>query len=113
MTADGSNATQPSHQFKNQTEQMQYIPQLPSIQPTPALSFDHAQSLPPALKIPLTSQQSQTPAMTFDQLHPLPHPQQPIPMEYQQSQTPALTFNQPRALPISFERIIQFINNEQ
>ena len=99
MSVDVSNATQPTHQFTNQKEQMQPIPQLPSIQPTAALSFDQAQTLPPAIKIPRTSQQSQTPAMTFDQLHPLPHPQQPIPMEYQQSQTPALTFNQPRALP--------------
>lgn len=94
MSVDVSNATQPTHQFTNQKEQMQHIPQLPSIQPTAALSFDQAQTLPPALKI-----QSQTPAMTFDQLHPLPHPQQPIPMEYQQSQTHALTFNQPQALP--------------
>ena len=94
MSVDVSNATQPTHQFTNQKEQMQHIPQLPSIQPTAALSFDQTQTLPPALKI-----QSQTPAMTFDQLHPLPHPQQPIPMEYQQSQTHALTFNQPQALP--------------
>ena len=94
MSVDVSNATQPTHQFTIQKEQMQHIPQLPSIQPTAALSFDQTQTLPPALKI-----QSQTPAMTFDQLHPLPHPQQPIPMEYQQSQTPALTFNQPQALP--------------
>ena len=93
MSVDVSNATQPTRQFTNQKEQMQHIPQLPSIQPTAALSFDQTQTLPPALKI-----QSQTPAMTFDQLHPLPHPQQPIPMEYQQSQTPALTFNQPQAL---------------
>ena len=93
MSVDVSNATQPTHQFTNQKEQMQHIPQLPSIQPTAALSFDQTQTLPPALKI-----QSQTPAMTFDQLHPLPHPQQPIPMEYQQSQTHALTFNQPQAL---------------
>ena len=99
MSVDVSNATQPTRQFTNQKEQMQHIPQLPSIQPTAALSFDQAQSLPPAIKIPRTLQQSQTPAMTFDQLHPLPHPQQPIPMEYQQSQKPALTFNQPRALP--------------
>ena len=99
MSVDVSNATQPTHQFTIQKEQMQHIPQLPSIQPTAALSFDQTQTLPPALKIPLTLQQSQTPAMTFDQLHPLPHPQQPIPMEYQQSQTPALTFNQPQALP--------------
>ena len=99
MTGDGSNATEPTHQFTNQSEQMQHIPQLPSIQPTPALSFDQAQALPPALKIPITSQQSQKPAMTFDQLQPLPQPQQPIPMEYQQSQTPALTYNQPQALP--------------
>ena len=94
MSVDVSNATQPTHQFTNQKEQMQHIPQLPSIQPTAALSFDQTQTLPPALKI-----QSQTPAMTFDQLHPLPHPQQPIPMEYQQSQTHALTFDQPQALP--------------
>ena len=94
MSVDVSNATQPTRQFTNQKEQMQHIPQLPSIQPTAALSFDQTQTLPPALKI-----QSQTPAMTFDQLHPLPHPQQPIPMEYQQSQTHALTFNQPQALP--------------
>ena len=99
MTGDGSNATEPTHQFTNQTEQMQHIPQLPSIQPSAALSFDQAQTLPPAIKIPRTLQQSQTPAMTFDQLHPLPHAQQPIPMEYQQSQTPALTFNPPQALP--------------
>ena len=94
MSVDVSNATQPTRQFTNQKEQMQHIPQLPAIQPTAALSFDQTQTLPPALKI-----QSQTPAMTFDQLHPLPHPQQPIPMEYQQSQTHALTFNQPQALP--------------
>ena len=94
MSVDVSNATQPTHQFTNQKEQMQHIPQLPSIQPTATLSFDQTQTLPPALKI-----QSQTPAMTFDQLHPLPHPQQPIPMEYQQSQTHALTFDQPQALP--------------
>ena len=94
MSVDVSNATQPTRQFTNQKEQMQHIPQLPSIQPTAALSFDQTQTLPPALKI-----QSQTPAMTFDQLHPLPHPQKPTPMEYQQSQTPALTFNQPQALP--------------
>ena len=94
MSVDVSNATQPTRQFTNQKEQMQHIPQLPSIQPTAALSFDQTQTLPPALKI-----QSQTPAMTFDQLHPLPHPQQPIPMEYQQSQTHALTFDQPQALP--------------
>ena len=99
MSVDVSNATQPTRQFTNQKEQMQHIPQLTSIQPTAALSFDQAQSLPPAIKIPRTLQQSQTPAMTFDQLHPLPHPQQPIPMEYQQSQTPALTFNPPQALP--------------
>ena len=94
MSVDVSNATQPTHQFTNQKEEIQPIPQLPSIQPTAALSFDQTQTLPPALKI-----QSQTPAMTFDQLHPLPHPQQPIPMEYQQSQTHALTFDQPQALP--------------
>ncbi len=99
MSVDVSNATQPTRQFTNQKEQMQHIPQLPSIQPTAALSFDQAQTLPPAIKIPRTLQQSQTPAMTFDQLHPLPHEQQPIPMEYQQSQTPALTFNPPQALP--------------
>ena len=99
MSVDVSNATQPTRQFTNQKEQMQHIPQLPSIQPTAALSFDQAQTLPPAIKIPRTLQQSQTPAMTFDQLHPLPHAQQPIPMEYQQSQTPALTFNPPQALP--------------
>ena len=99
MSVDVSNATQPTRQFTNEKEQMQHIPQLPSIQPTAALSFDQAQSLPPAIKIPRTLQQSQTPAMTFDQLHPLPHEQQPIPMEYQQSQTPALTFNPPQALP--------------
>ena len=68
MSVDVSNATQPTHQFTNQKEQMQHIPQLPSIQPTAALSFDQTQTLPPALKIPLTLQQSQTPAMTFDQL---------------------------------------------
>ena len=99
MSVDVSNATQPTRQLTNQKEQMQHIPQLPSIQPTAALSFDQAQTLPPAIKIPRTLQQSQTPAMTFDQLHPLPHEQQPIPMEYQQSQTPALTFNPPQALP--------------
>ena len=99
MSVDVSNATQPTRQFTNQKEQMQHIPQLPSIQPTAALSFDQAQTLPPAIKIPRTLQQSQTPAMTFDQLHPLPHAQQPIPMEYQQSQTPTLTFNPPQALP--------------
>ena len=99
MSVDVSNATQPTRQFTNQKEQMQHIPQLPSIQPTAALSFDQAQTLPPAIKIPRTLQQSQTPAMTFDQLHPLPHAQQPIPMEYQQSQTPALTFNPLQALP--------------
>ena len=99
MSVDVSNATQPTRQLTNQKEQMQHIPQLTSIQPTAALSFDQAQSLPPAIKIPRTLQQSQTPAMTFDQLHPLPHEQQPIPMEYQQSQTPALTFNPPQALP--------------
>ena len=99
MSVDVSNATQPTRQFTNQKEQMQHIPQLTSIQPTAALSFDQAQTLPPAIKIPRTLQQSQTPAMTFDQLHPLPHEQQPIPMEYQQSQTPALTFNPPQALP--------------
>ena len=99
MSVDVSNATQPTRQLTNQKEQMQHIPQLPSIQPSAALSFDQAQTLPPAIKIPRTLQQSQTPAMTFDQLHPLPHAQQPIPMEYQQSQTPALTFNPPQALP--------------
>ena len=62
-SVDNSNATQPTHQFTNQKDQIHHIPQLPSIQPTAALSFDQAQTLTPTLKIPLSSQQSQTPAI--------------------------------------------------
>ena len=40
-----SNVTQPPLQSTNQSEQMQHTPQLPSVQPTPAMTFEQPQAL--------------------------------------------------------------------
>ena len=113
-----SNVTQPPLQnASNQSEQMQHTPQLPSIQPTPAMTFEQPQALQyqhPATAAPI-SMESARPPVTFDQPQALEyaHPKPPtlkFPMEYQQSLIPAMSFNQPSALmhpsttaPISME----------
>ena len=97
-----SNVTQPPLQSTNQSEQMQHTPQLPSIQPTPAMTFEQPQAL--QYQRPSTiSMEPPRPPLTFDQPQALEyaHPKPPtlkFPMEYQQSSTPAMTFNQPPAL---------------
>ena len=97
-----SNVTQPPLQSTNQSEQMQHTPQLPSIQPTPAMTFEQPQAL--QYQHPSTiSMEPPRPPLTFDQPQALEyaHPKPPtlkFPMEYQQSSTPAMTFNQPPAL---------------
>ena len=97
-----SNVTQPPLQSTNQSEQMQQTPQLPSIQPTPAMTFEQPQAL--QYQHPSTiSMEPPRPPLTFDQPQALEyaHPKPPtlkFPMEYQQSSTPAMTFNQPPAL---------------
>ena len=97
-----SNVTQPPLQSTNQSEQMQHTPQLPSIQPTPAMTFEQPQALQ-YQHPPTATMESQRPPVTFDQPQALEyaHPKPPtlkFPMEYQQSSTPAMTFNQPPAL---------------
>ena len=97
-----SNVTQPPLQSTNQSEQMQHTPQLPSIQPTPAMTFEQPQAL--QYQHPSTiSMEPPRPPLTFDQPQALEyaHPKPPtlkFPMEYQQSSTPAMTFNQPPPL---------------
>ena len=99
---NNSNVTQPPLQSTNQSEQMQHTPQLPSIQPTPAMTFEQPQAL--QYQHPSTiSMEPPRPPLTFDQPQALEyaHPKPPtlkFPMEYQQSSTPAMTFNQPPAL---------------
>ena len=110
-----SNVTQPPLQSaSNQSEQMQHTPQLPSIQPTPAMTFEQPQALQ-YQHPPTATMESQRPPVTFDQPQALEyaHPKPPtlkFPMEYQQSPIPAMSFNQPSALmhpsttaPISME----------
>ena len=103
-----SNVTQPPLQSTNQSEQMQHTPQLPSIQPTPAMTFEQPQAL--QYQHPSTiSMESSRPPIIFDQPQALEyaHPKPPtlkFPMEYQQSAIPAMTFNQPSTTPpISME----------
>ena len=93
----------PPLQSTNQSEQMQHTPQLPPIQPRPALAFEQPQTLqyqhPPTMA-PI-SMESPMPPATFDQTLEYAHREPPtlkFPMEYQQSSTPAMTFNQPPAL---------------
>ena len=101
--------TQPPLQSTNQSEQMQHTPQLPPIQPRPALAFEQPQTLqyqhPPTMA-PI-SMESPMPPATFDQTLEYAHPEPPtlkFPMEYQQSAIPAMTFNQPSTTPpISME----------
>ena len=107
--------TQPPLQSTNQSEQMQHTPQLPPIQPRPALAFEQPQTLqyqhPPTMA-PI-SMESPMPPATFDQTLEYAHREPPtlkFPMEYQQSPIPAMSFNQPSALmhpsttaPISME----------
>ena len=101
-----SNVTQPPLQStSNQSEQTQHTPQLPSIQPTPAMTFEQPQALQykhPPTAAPI-SMDSPRPPVTFDQPQALEyaHPKPPtikFPMEYQQSPIPAMSFNQPPAL---------------
>ena len=97
-----SNVTQPPLQSTNQSEQMQHTPQLPSIQPTPAMTFEQPQAL--QYQRPSTiSMEPPRPPLTFDQPQALEyaHPKPPtlkFPMEYQQSPIPAMSINQPPAL---------------
>ena len=101
--------TQPPLQSTNQSEQMQHTPQLPPIQPRPALAFEQPQTLqyqhPPTMA-PI-SMESPMPPATFDQTLEYAHREPPtlkFPMEYQQSAIPAMTFNQPSTTPpISME----------
>ena len=102
-----SNVTQPPLQSANPSEQMRHATQLPSIQPTPAMTFEQPQALQyqdPPTTTPI-SMESPRPPVTFDQpqaleyAHPKPPTlKPPISMEYQQSPIPAMTFNQPPTL---------------
>merc|ERR1712212_377178 len=73
-----SNITQPPLQSTNQSEQMQHTPQLPSIQPTPAMTFEQPQAL--QYQHPSTiSMEPPRPPLTFDQPQALEyaHPKPP------------------------------------
>ena len=71
--------TQPPLQSTNQSEQMQHTPQLPPIQPRPALAFEQPQTLqyqhPPTMA-PI-SMESPMPPATFDQTLEYAHPKPP------------------------------------